>query len=151
MTKRNKYHAGQVFAIPLEGFYAVGIIVRENKGTLLGYFLKQQFKDLPVIESIDWSKADYILKKQFSSLGLDKGAWTIIGVAPGFDSASWELPIFKRMDALDGQYYKVFYDERLKETGIHVMDADDNPDKYPDDGLAGYGFIEKRLTRLLEC
>lgn len=149
--KSGKYGLGQVFAVPLESCYAIGIITREQNEILLGYFLKQTFKELPALDDIKLNSAEFILIKKYGSRGLDKGTWIGLGIMSNFNIADWQVPVFKRMDSISGQYYRVYYDDKLNEIKTEPVEQGDNPDKYPDDGLAGYGFVEKRLVRLLKC
>ncbi|MBO9204671.1 MULTISPECIES: Imm26 family immunity protein [Niastella] len=151
MQKKGKYSVGQVFAIPIGSCYAIGVIAREQKEVLLGYFLKQTFRELPALDDIKLNAAEYIMIKRFGSRGLDKGTWISLGIMSNFNGASWNVPVFKRKDLISGEYSKVYYDDNLNEIKTELMAQGDNPDEYPDDGLAGYGFVEKRLAKLLKC
>lgn len=149
MAKKIKYSPGQVFAIPLNHFYAAGIIIRENEGILLGYFYRQKFNSIPTLTDINIEADNIILVSIFGALGLDKKQWRIIGSLPNFNIREWEIPVFKRQDAISGEYYKVFYNDKLERVKTELSDPGENLSSYPDDGTAGYGFIEKRLLRLM--
>lgn len=150
MAKRIKYSPGQIFAIPLNHFYVAGIIIREDESILLGCFFKQKFNNVPALIDVNTAADNIILVKLFGSLGLDKKHWVIIGSLPDFNISEWKIPVFKRKDAISGEYYKVFYNDKLGRVKTELADPGENLDSYPDDGTAGYGFIEKRLLRLLE-
>ena len=151
-AKKVKVKPGDVFAVPLEtGGYAIGLVARKRASRLLGYFWKKKFPEVP--EDLDLStlkKEDAYWIVQFSILGLEKGKWKIIGNMPNFRPEEWEVPKFF-LDSAGGGKFIVTYDDKLNEVNRERVPCDYEPEgpPYAEDGLAGYLFVEKRLTRIL--
>lgn len=149
--KQKKYHIGEIFAIPLTKCYAIGIIVRTKGPVLLGFFLNKIYDQIPKIEEIKLEHDNFILKMRFGSLGLDKGKWQILGAISETVVLSWDIPQFKRKDVVNEDLYKVKYSDELKEINLEPMGVNEDLNKYPDDVVAGYIALEKRLAKLLNC
>jgi len=149
------YELGDWFAVPLrtQG-YAIGKVARINdKGILLGYFFSMKFENVPSTEDLDNLKStEALLLCRFGDLGLKNGSWPTIGQSSGFDPKKWPMPVFGRKDSLvQDRAYKVYYDEDdpnkvLKEERTTTEAVKE----LPEDGLAGFGFIEIRLTKLID-
>jgi hypothetical protein len=87
---------------------------------------------------------------RFGDLHLLDGQWPVIGKTADWGRDAWLMPEFARYEELTGRTYKVKY-------------ADDDPNRLmserptseqaarslPEDGMAGAGFVEVRLTSLL--
>lgn len=144
-----KVNIGDVFVVPLrsEG-YGIGLIARKHRNILLGYFWKEFFSKIPNdLELSSLNKDDTFWIKQFGIRGLEKGEWKILGNKPNFSPKEWEVPKFIRETKPFGKYL-VTYDDKLK-----FVNQEKVPDNFrglhPKDGLAGYGFVELKLTDFL--
>lgn len=146
------YKAGTCFAVPLDdGGFAYGIVARLNgKGIVLGYFFAPRVSG--VEKSIDiagFSANDAVFICRFGDLGLIKNEWIIINELPDWNPAEWPIPPFFKLDAVDPtQAYLEYYDDnlaRLREEKV----SPELKDKYPRDGLYGYGAVEKALNHIL--
>lgn len=150
------YREGSVFAVPLRsGGYAVGVVARftaekyHGGGVLLGYFFGSKHETVPtaaVIEALDPHKALAVLK--FGALSLLSGEWPIIGSVTDWKREDWSLPDFVRKDDISKRAWRVRYsDDNL------VQPISEEPTPYDSplqkDSVAGAGFVELRLTRLL--
>lgn len=153
MAQKVRYKEGDVFAVPLrDGGYAVGVVARsKGQGPVLGYFFGPRHAVVPELDDVAQLEAvDHVLVQKFGDLNLIRGKWQVLGALPGWRREEWPMPAFGRHEALTGRYLRVEY-------------ADDDPNSRPreveitrheferlaEDGLAGFGFIETRLTRLL--
>ena len=58
---------GKVIGIPL-GKHLKGLVARQNKDILLGYFYRQTYKNLPTIT--EWELSEVCLICLFSALGI---------------------------------------------------------------------------------
>lgn len=146
---------GTAFAVPLrEGEkFAVGLVARAapRGRILLGYFFgpaRDRVPDLQELAGAGPSAAAYVAR--FGDLGLVDGSWPVIGRLPDWDRERWPNPQFCRsVDdgrlALAVAYADDDIGELIDET--RVSDADCR--ELPEDGMAGSGFVELRLTRLL--
>ena len=154
MSGRNlPYDAGSVFAVPLpSGAFAIGVVALTNdKGLILGYFFGPPQPD---VESVGGQiavlcadKADYVARA--GDLGLIEGKWPVVGEIPKWNQVEWPLPEFRFVDPLFHKSYRTIY-ERVDDTGRRVPAAVEEIASLPEDGVAGAGFVEKRLGRLLE-
>jgi hypothetical protein len=155
MSKKKKYKNGDIFIFPLrtEG-YSAGIIARHHKGCILGYFINKKYKFVPNIESVkeEFEKREIIFVKRFSEMGLKKQEWVVIGCLEDFKLEDWINPEFKReVTLLEKTFFAVQYGETL-DTGSETKRkiTEEESLNMPEDGLAGYGFIELKMTKLLE-
>lgn len=146
------YQEGFAFLVPLkDGGFARGVVARvAPKGKIVfGYFFAPR---LPTSEGAEF----YAIKPEeatfttfFGDLGLVKGHWPIVGKMADWDRARWPLRDTVRRDPLGKlRPMLVRYDDSdpskvLSETAI------DNDNGLPDDGLAGYRYVEARLSKLL--
>ncbi|MFB9923906.1 Imm26 family immunity protein [Amycolatopsis halotolerans] len=159
MTRRGakqKYREGDWFAVPLEsGKYAVGLIARSTKKShsiFFGYFFGPARAAVPSLSDIEGLRPDdAIWLSQFGDIGLHDGTWPVLGQSPGWDRADWPMPAFAHKDALIPDRY-VRREYPNEDPGIHStqqrISAEDAA-TLPEDGLAGSGFVEQRLTKLL--
>jgi Immunity protein 26 len=151
--KKLPYSEGSVFLVPLEGGgYASGIVARlAPKGKiLLGYFFGPRIFSPADIRLESFRAKDALLVKYFGDLGLIRGYWPIINNVPDWSKAEWPVMDTVRRDPLG----------RLKP--VLVRYADDDPSKVigeqvlendldlPNDGLAGYGYVEAVLSKKLQ-
>jgi hypothetical protein len=151
MKKSLPYKEGTWFAVPLRsGGYGLGIVARlKGDGIAFGYFFGPRRDFVPTITEIEeLSKDKSVLKIQFGDLGLLNGEWRVIGHHEDFDRSDWPLPPFIRVDDISGKAWREVYSDSLE------MISDDPCDPllvkdWPRSVLAGYGAVEKRLTRLL--
>jgi hypothetical protein len=154
VTKRIKYSEGDVFAVPLDhpGGYGLGVIARaKGNGPALGYFFGPRRHEVPDLADVaDLAVVDNVLVAKFGDLGLNRGRWPIIGALPDWRREAWPMPAFGRDELLSDRLWRVEYadddpNSRPREFAITRGEFE----QLPKDGLAGYGFIEERLTGLL--
>lgn len=141
---------GDLFAIPINDGFAVGLIARCTDSSILVYFLNRFYKALPILEEVEFDKKNIIYVVRASPLGLKKGKWPILGGLKKWDIGLWNVPVFYKKDAIDGTVYKVIFDDHLEFVKQTLADEGENIIPYPSSGLAGYGFVEKRLLRLMK-
>jgi hypothetical protein len=152
MAQKLAYAEGDVFAVPLGGGgYAVGVVARMNgRGAVLGYFFEQRYELAPTLAGVgELDAVDNALIAIFGDLGLIRGKWPVLGRLPGWRRQEWPMPAFGRHEQVTGRYFRVEYDDddpssRPSEVEIPRHEFD----RLPEDGMAGFGFIEARLTRL---
>ena len=151
-TKKSlPYREGTWFGVPLRtGGYGLGIVARlKGDGVAFGYFFGPRRDSVPSVTEVEnLSKDKTVLKIQFGDLGLLNGEWPVIGQHKNFTRSNWPLPPFIRVDEISGKAWKEVYSDSLE------MISDDPCDpllakNFPKSVLAGYGAVEKRLTRLL--
>lgn len=148
------YQEGDLFAVPLEGgAYAAGLAARTSpQGVVLGYFFGRRFGQPPETEEFRTIKADdAITVKTFGDLGLLRGDWPVIGRIPDWRREHWPMPAFGRTEPLTGRLLRVDYDDdnpnsRPREIEVSSVEFED----LPEDGLAGFEFVQQRLSRLLD-
>lgn len=151
MTKL-PYSEGSIFLVPLEGGgYARGVVARlAPKGKILfGYFFGPRIQLASGIQCNALNAADALFSKRFGDLGLIKNLWPVIGTVPDWDRSEWPILDTVRRDDLG----------RMKP--VRVRYADDDPSRVvgearleggadlPTDGLAGYGFVQSMLSKIL--
>lgn len=152
MARKANYREGDIFAVPLaDGGYALGVVARmDGKGSVLGYFFDERYDDLPELAKDSLSAVDNVLIQKFGDLGLIRGSWSVIGRIAPWRRHEWPMPAFGRHEELTGRFLRVEYDDddpnsRPSETEVSPEELE----HLPEDGLAGFGFIEKRLSRIL--
>jgi len=148
-NNKNIIKEGQIFAAPIGNKFAIGLIARYIDDGILAYFLNKAYDRLPHLHDLEFNKNNIIYIVKASSLGLEKGLWTILGNLENWNRDYWNVPVFYKNDLVDGTSYKVFYDDRLKFIKQEIMNEPESLVEFPKDGVAGYGFVEKRLVRLL--
>lgn len=153
MTRTQRYREGDWFVVPLfGGGFAVGVVARANpKGVLLGYFFGPRRDQPPRLEDVTGlTPASACLVAHFGHLGLKGGQWQVLGRLPDWDRSEWPMPVFHRYEELTGRYIAVHYDPddpnaRVREVQITAVEAD----RLPQAGLAGAGYIERKLPIVL--
>lgn len=147
------YSEGDIISIPLQdnsGRFARGIVARlDGKGGVFGYFFQPIDEKLDVDTNIQPSKA--MLVGLFGDLGLIKNQWKVIGKVNPWHRDEWPLPPLLRIDKIDKVAYLTEYDQETLRFGPErKFNLDEiNPADYYEDGVMGSGFVEKRLTRLI--
>jgi hypothetical protein len=153
MARKLPYSEGDVFAVPLgDGGYGVGVVARMNgQGAVLGYFFGQRYDEPPELGDVgELSAVDNVLVQVFGDLGLIRGKWPVVGALPGWLREEWPMPAFGRHEELTGRYLRVEYaDDDPNSRPREVEVSREEFEHLPEDGMAGFGFIEARLTRLL--
>jgi hypothetical protein len=148
------YAEGDWFAVPLRtDGYAMGIIARANpEAALLGYFFGPRRHDRPMlVDSTGLSPDQAVLVGRFGDLGIRSGSWPLLGQAPGWDRSAWPTPTFVRYEELTGRTFHVRYDDADPARVIDESQVTPGlAEQRPMDGLMGAGFVEQRLTALLE-
>jgi hypothetical protein len=154
MKKKVNYQEGDCFAIPLrKGGFARGVIARMNgKGSVFGYFFSPKIAELADVRvDAEIRPENAIYKCCFGDLGLLMGEWTPLGALPDWTRKRWPMPSFLYHDEdgktgflrqYDEDTLKFVREERIPLSGIHK-------ENFPEDGLMGYGAVEKWLTKLL--
>ncbi len=147
------YREGDVFAVPLQdGSYGIGVVARmDGRGAVLGYFFNRRYDSAPAAADLGGLTAlDAILVQVFGDPGLVRGSWPVIGPLPNWRREEWPMPAFGRYEELTGRYFRVAYsDDDPNSRPREVPISQEEFERLPEDGAAGFGFIEARLTRLL--
>ncbi len=147
------YREGDVFAVPLrDGGYGIGIVARmDGKGAVLGYFFDRRYEAAPAAADVGRLTAlDAVLIQIFGDVGLVRGTWPVIGQLRDWRREEWPMPAFGRHEELTGRYFRVEYSDDDPNSRPHeVPISQEEFERLPEDGAAGFGFIEARLTRLL--
>jgi hypothetical protein len=149
---RPSYPESSVFLVPLkDGGFARGVVTRTAPGgkLLVGYFFgpRLTLQSKAVVSQLEAS--DAVLSLRFGDLGLFKGLWPIVGKLPSWDPAKWPMPDAVRRDPL-GRIKPILirYDDHdPSKISSEVLLEHDNG--LPAEGLAGYGYVEAKLTKLL--
>lgn len=149
MKKITNYKIGDLIAIPLDKGYSVGLIANASSYGMLCYFFSPRFERLPTVSMVNVSKENVVLVKLCSDLGIHKNKWIVIGELPNFNQTDWNTRFFKRQDVLSNEFYVIEYNNELKEINSWLSEDESSIIEYPEDGLAGSGFIEKRLSKIL--
>lgn len=152
MKKKLKIQEGDVFSYPInDDLFGIGLVLRINGMIMLSVFFDPKFvnQDSNVLK-LDLSKQVIFFTCLCSALGIKNSRWKILGKLESWDKRQWPIPVFKRKDSLSGEYSKVFYNENLEETNcIEVESGAVTIIDCPDDGLAGYGYVESKMKKLL--
>ncbi len=149
----HRYTEGDWFAVPLrEGGYALGVIARASRGgALLGYFFGPRRAEPPRLEDVaGLTPQAAVLVAMFGHLGLRGGSWPLLGRDPGWNRASWPMPVFVRYEELTGRSLHVFYDDADPSRLLGERQVSPGPaEQGPQDAMLGAGAVELRLTALL--
>lgn len=145
------YSEGSVFLVPLrDGGYARGVVARmapEGK-VLLGYFFGPRLASTRDGTLDGLVPGEAILCIRFGDLGLINGEWPIVGKIPNWERSKWPMPMFVRRDDLSRKAWLVRYSND-DPNEIEEEFRTDFDSKLGIDSLAGYGYVEIKLTRLL--
>lgn len=147
------YAEGDWFAVPLrERGFAAGVVARANpRGVLLGYFFGPRREHIPTIDELDRLTPEAaIWVSRFGDLHLLEEKWPVIGKLAKWDRDAWPTPTFARHEELTGRTYEVVYaDDDPNQLLTERLISRDFAQGLPEDGMAGAGFVELRLTNLL--
>jgi len=150
---KQKYEEGDWFAVPLRnGGYALGVVARlDGNGGIIGYFFGPKYYAPPSLDEVtDKTASNAILVSNFGDLGLRRGKWKRIGKDPRWDRNQWPIPPFVRTDAVSGVHRKAIYTEDNLNTERALLPCSlVEAATLPRDGIAGYGAVEIKLTKLL--
>jgi len=148
---RIKIKEGDIFLVPIENFYIAGLITRISSLKVpFGYFYKTKFKEPPKVGDLNFANDnEIILKCKFGVQGFRKQTWKTIGSLKGFERQKWPLPIFyDKSLSLMGEL--IYLDDNLDELKREKAPyGEENYKNYPDTGLGGSVYIEKKLAKLL--
>ena len=153
--KKRPYEEGTWFVVPLQqGGYATGCVSRvspKGGGTLLGYFfgpIRNAAPKLSEVGNLEPTSAVWV--SMFGHLGLLGGIWPIVGKSPQWQRENWPIPAFYRVDPIYGKMkFKVIYDDNDPGKIIQEIRLPETAETGLPDGLAGAGFVEEKLSRLL--
>jgi hypothetical protein len=141
---------GHLYGVPLGGgLFGVCLVARTGRLGTLGYFAPRAFEGLPSIDDAKFPPADAVWVGLFGDLGITKGDWPLIGMVPEWRREKWPLPVFARVSELSGRSFRVSYDDALASQPNVTSATAEEVVALPEDGLAGAGFVEQRLGRLL--
>lgn len=116
---------------------------------LLGYFFGPRLASQAEADVSDIEPSKAILSLRFGDLGLVKGLWPVVGRLPDWNPAQWPVPNAVRRDLLGkAKPILVRYDDN-DPSKILSEEALENDIDLPAEGLAGHGFVEAKLTKLL--
>lgn len=149
------YSVGDVLGIPLRdgsNKFARCVVARmDGKGMVFGYFFPPAKTDQDVLVGMEPENA--ILLGNFGDLGIAiQKTWLIFGRVENFNDQKWSYPeYFYRVDSISGRITLVHHNQETFETEYEKQfDADEvDIDKYPKDGLMGSGYVEIKLTMIL--
>jgi Immunity protein 26 len=148
---RSPYSEGDVFGVPLNGGWALGVVARvaPEGRLLLGYFFGPKRAELPD-EVPELRPEDAVSVQRFGDLGLIEGSWPVLGAHPGWRRQEWPMPAFRRTDDVSGAVFRIDYDdddpgEMLERRRVDPAEVEG----LSPDGLAGAGAVIRRLARLL--
>lgn len=159
MTRRGakqKYREGDWFAVPLDsGKYALGLIARSTRKSpsiSFGYFFGPARGSVPLLSDLEGLQlGDAIWLSQFGNGGLHDRTWLVLGQSPDWNRADCPMPAFAHKDApIPDRYVRREYPN--EDPGIHPTQQRISAEEaatLPEDGLAGSGFVEQRLAKLL--
>ena len=141
---------GNLYGVPLgNGIFGVCLVARAGRLGTLGYFSNQAYDRLPNIGDAVFLRGDAAWVALFGDLGIVNGEWPLIGPIPHWNRELWPLPVFGRMSELSGRAFRVTYDDSLRSRpAVEAADPDEVAN-LPKDSLAGSGFAEQRLRKLL--
>jgi hypothetical protein len=91
-----------------------------------------------------------ILVEQFGDLGLLDGTWPVLGQLPGWRREAWPMPAFGHRELITGRYLRVEYADDGSDEVSRTPISRAEFDALPTAGLAGKGFLEKRLAGRIE-
>jgi hypothetical protein len=148
---KNNNFVGKVFVVPLKnGGFSIGLVARQDKNILLGYFFNTYFFEKPItVKDLIINKSNICLICLFSILGLKNNEWTVIGSLPDWNKDEWAVPMFKQKDPLLDIYYAINYDDSLNEISKIKMSKED-ANKLYNGGIYGYGIVESILTKIIK-
>jgi hypothetical protein len=133
------------------GGFARGVVARTapDGKLLLGYFFGPRLTSQAEADVSDIEPSKAILSLRFGDLGLVKGLWPVVGRLPDWNPAQWPMPNAVRRDLLGkAKPILVRYDDN-DPSKILSEEALENDIDLPAEGLAGYGFVEAKLSKLL--
>ena len=147
MKKNNL--VGKLFVVPLkDGGFSVGLVARQDKSILLGYFFDTYFSEKPSnVDDFNFDKNNVCLICLFGIVGLKSNEWTVIGDLPNWDKQEWLVPTFKQKDPLLNIYYAITYDDDLNEVSRIKISEDDAKTLF-NSGVHGSGVVESILSKL---
>jgi hypothetical protein len=153
VTKKIRTKEGDVFVLPVDEKFAIGLTVRLDKSRIaLGYFYKSLFEinDL-TFESLNIDFRKPILIKQFGIQGFNDGTWKIIAKLPEFKRDDFPVPEFFYMGGADPQL--VYFNNEMNETGrkfISTEEVDKFKNYLAQAGLAGSVALEILLKKRID-
>jgi hypothetical protein len=146
------YRPGDWIGVPLNGGYALGLIVRMNAqyGQCLGYFFAPVYQALPPVEQLRDLRADQaILIRKFLSADLEDGKWPVLGPHMGWKVEDWPLPEFRHRDLIDGSWRVWRYNDDLVGEGETLrgrLATESEVSQMPDDGTSYSGALQLHLA-----
>jgi hypothetical protein len=153
--KKLRYKEGDVFGIPLRtGGYALGLIARmpKNGKILLGYFFGYYFETIPSPNELPSLKPEHaIWVHMFGDLNLWKDVWPIVMHIYDWENERkiWPMPQFVLQDRLGLGSWLVTYEKDDPSKELSRVLSKNRIDGHWDDGLAGAGYVEIMMTKLL--
>ncbi len=152
-TRNLNYQEGSVFLVPLEqGGYATGLVARHApKGKLvLGYFFGPHLKEMKDFSFSNIRTGNVLHCKRFGDLGLIEGHWLVMGQLPDWKRENWPMPVFKKFNVASNIFDALLYYDDDDPGKLIKEEAFNGETNLPEAGLAGYGFIEKKLSDILK-
>ena len=140
---------GKIIAIPLgEHLFLTGLVTRQNKDILLGYFFRQTYRNLPTIT--EWKPSEVCLICLFSALGIKNKEWEIIGDFPMWNRQEWEVPTFKLRGPINESVcYAIVHDDDIISSKRYCI-TEEEAEKYYSDGIYGYKAVEAVLSNKID-
>lgn len=155
MSMRVSYSAGDMFLIPLtSGGFGRGLVGQmDGRGALVGFFFGPRLST-PEEALLTARRGDAVLVKMCGDLGLMGGTWQPLGRVEDWNEEEWNVAAFAHEQNLFHhgiRYIRRTYDATnlSVQTGADQTITEEEARTLPPDGLAGAGWIENRLDRLL--
>jgi hypothetical protein len=151
MPKIIKPKVGDLIQLPIDDKFAIGLVIRvDSDNTPLGYFYHKLYDFEININNLNLDFFNPLLIKKFGFQGFMDGTWKILGSKPNFKREDFPVPVFYT-HTLPFKPQLVYFDDEMNEVKRVTLEESDQEKSinYPQTGLAGSGFIEKRLKRLI--
>lgn len=142
---------GDIFAVPLEqGGFGVGVIARMGRNMILAYFLDIQLDSHDAWRSSARPRKEMAVWIAFvGDLKLSDGRWPLLGRVQPWKRSDWPVPEFARREEFTGRSYRVIYGDGIDSRPVEILADLQEILGLPEDGPAGAGFVEERLSQLL--
>lgn len=146
-VRKKPYAEGDALLIPLRAGFGVAVTARAARGIIWGYLFL--FERRPMDADLAALRPEAaVYKTRLGDLDVLRGRWEVLGQLPGWNRALWPMLVLRRDHAA------VVYDpdDPSKEivSQMRPISAEE-AQGMPEDGLAGGGYVEAILQRLLDA
>lgn len=145
-----RYSEGTVFNVPLKGGgYARGVIAREARDILFGYFFGPRLPD-EEFEIRGFRPEVAVLTTRFSPFGLISGEWKVIGQIQEWNRELWPLPDFVRYDPLGMRKPRLIRYSEADLAHSEVLGIVEEDVSLSINSLSSSGAVEIKLAKILD-